>query len=182
MKRILILFLMILCICGSVFSSSDFHLNVGLSPYGFQKCYFFYPDKNFINSKYAIGAEVGVSHFFGKAFLVSSDLMVSNYMYGNKVNEQIVTGSAKLGFEAKLKGNFGLMSAIGLGGSLCLFEGAPRLYLEIPVELGARYALDESSSLFLKVRDDVVLLFSQELRYSSLSLIVTPVLGYSRSI
>lgn len=181
MKRIGLLLLMLLLICISAFSA-DIDLHVGVAPYGFQRSYFFYPDKNFINSKYAFGAEVGISYSRGGAFLLSSDLMFTDYLFGHEAKEQILTASVCIGLQSKPKRNVSLLFELGVGGSLCHFDGLSRLYLEVPVELGASYHMDDTSKVFLKVRDDVVLLFSKDLKYSSLSLIITPVLGYSRSL
>lgn len=144
-----------------------------------QRCYFFKKMQQ-LDSNYGASVGAGVSYTPGRYFTLAADVLASEFLFPNKTFESVLTIAGSAGYHTAWKAPVGLSAELGIGCSVCYTASTVRPYLEIPLSLGATYRLNEGSELFLKARVDDILLFCQEMTDSSLSVVVTPLVGYSK--
>ncbi len=175
-KRLILLLLVFVCIVSV--SASEMNAYAGITPYSFQRIIRFYSNKK-INSDYAFGVDGGVRWVKNNGIVFATDLLVQDFLFENHVNEFSATISGLAGYKFNRNNKFEYEAKIGIGGNFCISgDLQPHVYFDIPIEFEVSYSLN-ALDLFLKVRGDAVAHLNRVLKYTCLSVVISPVIGGS---
>lgn len=147
MKKTLLIVLLLLVLCTSVFASH--RLTVTFDPYSFQSFVQKAGDvKDTKYSKYGIGSGIGYNWEFGKGFMLGADIRADTYILEEEKNFTDISFLAKAGYIAKVSETVSLYGNMKAGLDLQACDGKASAVLEFGPELGVDFKLNEHFDVF----------------------------------